>query len=123
MGRVVSRLRLRQPATKRTVVELVVRGPIGRWFTRRRWAGFTLPLPFVTVIFYWHTGTPSPYTRVHEFVHVAQDEANALFAMTCVKYVVELARHGYRRNCYEVAAYRVEDDAREIGLPEWARPD
>jgi hypothetical protein len=123
MGRVVSRLRLRQPATRRTVVELVVRGPIGRWFARRRWAGFTLPLPFVIVIVYWHTSTPSPYTRVHEFVHVAQDEANASFVMTWVKYLVELARHGYRRNRYEIAAYRVEDDAREIGLPEWARPD
>ena len=33
--------------------------------------------------------------------------------MTWVKYLVELARHGYRRNRYEVAAYRVEDDARE----------
>jgi hypothetical protein len=118
---VVSRLRLPQPPTKRTVVELVVRGPVGRWFTRRRWSGFTLPLPFVTVIFYWNTATPSPYTRVHEFVHVAQDEANAVFVMTWVKYLVELARHGYRRNRYEVAAYQVEDDARERGLPKWAQ--
>jgi hypothetical protein len=104
-------------------VELVVRGPIGRWFTRRRWAGFTLALPFVTVIFYWNVGTPSPYTRVHEFVHVAQGEANAVFVMMWVKYLVELARHGYRRNRYEVAAYLVEDDARATGLPDWARRD
>lgn len=117
----LSRLRLRQPPTKRKVVELVVSGPIGRWFTRQRWSGFTLPLPFVTVIFYWNTDPPSPYTRVHEFVHVTQDEANPVFVLTWINYLVELARHGYRRNRYEVEAYGVEDDARANGLPEWAR--
>jgi hypothetical protein len=123
MPAVISRLRLQQPPTTRTVVELMVRGPIGRWFARRRWSGFTLPLPFVTVIFYWNTSAPSPYTRVHEFVHVAQDEANGFFFLTWVKYLAELARHGYRGNRYEIAAYRLEDEARANGLPDWARTE
>ena len=74
-----ARLRLRQPPTRKKVIELAVAGPVGRWFARRRWAAFTLPLPFVVVIFYWNTPAPNPYTRVHEFVHVEQDQATPFF--------------------------------------------
>src|SRR3954468_9119537 len=48
-------LRLRQPPTRKRVFELLVDGPVGRWFRRQGWAGFTLPLPRVFLIFYWNT--------------------------------------------------------------------
>lgn len=120
----LSRLHLRQPAQptiSKNVVELCVGGPIGRWFARRRWAAFTLPLPFVVLIFYWDTPAPSPLTRVHEFVHVGQDQAHPFFLVFWVKYLAELARHGYRGNRYEQAAFAVERDAAANGLPDWAR--
>ena len=119
--RVLSRIHLRQPAARKKVFELAVAGPVGRWFARRRWAAFTLPLPFVVLIFYWNTPAPNPYTRVHEFVHVAQDEASPFFLVFWVKYLVELARRGYRGNEYERAAFDVEHAAFADGLPEWAR--
>jgi hypothetical protein len=118
-----ARLRLRQPPTRKKVIELAVAGPVGRWFARRRWAAFTLPLPFVVVIFYWNTPAPNPYTRVHEFVHVEQDQATPFFLVFWIQYLAELARHGYRRNAYERAAFAVEHDAFANGLPEWARED
>jgi len=117
----LSRLRLRQPAIDKKVVELIVGGPIGRWFARRRWAAFTLPLPFIVLIFYWDTPAPSPLTRVHEFVHVGQDQAHPFFFVFWVKYLAELARRGYRGNRYEQAAFAVERDAAANGLPDWAR--
>jgi len=116
----VSRLRLRQPPTRKRVIELAVRGPIGRWFARRNWSAFVLPLPFACLIFYWNTRTPDPYTRVHEFVHVDQDEAHGCFLVFWLKYLVQHATRGYRGNRYEAAARAVEHEARVNGLPEWA---
>jgi len=117
----VARLHLRQPSSHKKVVELVVSGPIGRWFVRRRWAAFTLPLPFVVLIFYWNTPAPSPLTRVHEFVHVAQDGRSPFFLIFWFQYLAELARLGYRDNAYEKEAFAIEDDALDNGLPGWAR--
>src|SRR5262245_48369312 len=117
----ITRVRLAQPPTRKKVVELAVAGPIGRWFRRRGWAAFTLPLPFVVVIFYWSTPAPDPYTRVHEFVHVEQDARSAFFLTMWIGYLAELARRGYRRNRYEIEAFRVEAQARADGLPDWAR--
>jgi hypothetical protein len=116
----ITRLHLEQPPTRKPVVELAVAGPVGRWFLNRGWTAFTLPLPFVVLIFYWNTAAPSPYTRVHEFVHVDQDERGRFFLKMWFGYLVELARRGYRRNRYEVEAYRVEALARTDGLPDWA---
>jgi hypothetical protein len=99
------------------VIELTVAGPVGRWFARRGWGAFTLPLPFACFIFYWNTTAPSPLTRVHEFVHVAQDEADPVFV---VKYLARHLRHGYRGNPYEQAAYAAERAAGTGGLPDWA---
>jgi hypothetical protein len=114
-------LRLRQPPTRRRVFELVVAGPVGRWFQRHRWAGFTLPLPRVVLIFYWNTPRPNPLVRVHEFRHVEQFDG-ALFIVAWYRYLAKLAVHGYRDNPYERDAYEVEADAEANGLPAWAAP-
>ena len=114
------RLHLRQPPTRKKVIELAVDGPVGRWFARRHWAAFTLPLPFVCLIFYWHTSAPDPFTRVHEFVHVDQDEAAPFFLVFWAQYLAEHFARGYRRNRYEMEARAVEDATRRDGLPEWA---
>jgi hypothetical protein len=118
----VSRLRLRQPPAHKKVLELAVGGPVGRWFARRNWAAFVLPLPFACVIFYWNTRVPDPYTRVHEFVHVEQDQDHPFFLVFWLKYLAEHLARGYRGNRYEAAARTVEHEARVNGLPEWARP-
>lgn len=116
-----SRLRLRQPPRgRRRVVELVVDSMFGRWMFGRNWGGFTLPLPFVTVIFYWHE-EPHPLVRVHEFVHVAQTD-EAWVGAAWYRYLREAARNGYAKNRFEVQAYAIEASAREYGLPEWAQP-
>jgi len=117
----VRTLHLKQPRTEKRVVECVVAGAVGGWFRRRGWRAFTLPLPFVVVIFYWGAAAADPLTRVHEFVHVEQDEQSPFFLVFWVKYLVELARRGYRRNWYEREAYNVEADAAANGLPEWAQ--
>jgi len=120
---VLSRLHLRQPSTRKTVIELAVGGPVGRWFARNGWGAFVLPLPFVCIVFYWNTRDPSPFTRVHEFVHVAQDEACPFFLVFWAQYLAQHVRHGYRGNRYERDAYETEQDARVNGLPEWAQDD
>ena len=120
MGAMLSRLRLRQPPTRKRVIELAVGGPVGRWFARRGWAAFVLPLPFACLIFYWNTRTPDPFTRVHEFVHVEQDAANPFFLLFWVKYLAQHLARGYRGNAYEAGARAVENDARRNGLPDWA---
>jgi hypothetical protein len=117
-SRTIVRLRLRQPRTRKAVIELVVGGIAGRWFARHGWGAFTLPLPFVCFIFYWATPVPSPFTRVHEFAHVAQDEADRLFVP---RYLARHLRHGYRRNPYEQQANAAESAAHTEGLPDWAR--
>jgi hypothetical protein len=116
----LTRLRLKQPATRKAVIELAVGGPVGRWFARRNWAAFVLPLPFLCVIFYWNTRAPDPFTRVHEFVHVEQDAAHPFFLVFWVKYLTEHFARGYRGNRYERDARAVEHDARVNGLPAWA---
>jgi hypothetical protein len=47
----------------------------------------------VVVIFYW-PALPElgPYLRVHEFVHVAQDERNACFLISWIRYLAETLR-------------------------------
>ena len=120
LAAMLSRLRLKQPPTRKPVIELCVGGPVGRWFGRRGWLAFVLPLPFVCVIFYWNTPAPSPLTRVHEFVHVEQDAAHPAFFVFWVNYLAQQLAAGYRGNRFERAARAVEEDARANGLPEWA---
>jgi hypothetical protein len=112
-------LQLPQPPTRKRVFELVVSGSIGRWFQRHGWAAFTLPLPRGFLIFYWNTPRPNPLVRVHEFQHVEQFDG-MVFIVAWVRYLTQLAIHGYRENPFERDAYDVEADAAANGLPEWA---
>jgi len=113
-------LRLPQPTTRKRVVEIVWEGPFARGMARMGWGAFTLPLPFLVVISYWRKAPPP--VRVHEFVHVDQDQRCAFFFVFWIKYLAELLRHSYRRNKYELEAYAVEAATKESGLPPWARP-
>jgi hypothetical protein len=74
------------------------------------------------IVFYWlegHDDWPDPFVRVHEFVHVRQDQRFVLFAL---RYLIALVTDGgYRGNRFEVEASRVEAAARREGLPDWAR--
>jgi hypothetical protein len=117
------RLRLRQPATRKLVVELAVWNAFGRWMHRSGWRAFTLPLPFLVIVFYWmpEPGRPDPYVRVHEFVHVRQDQRLFLFPL---RYLWALVTDGgYRTNRFEREAYRIDAEARREGLPAWAAED
>lgn len=142
----IKRLLKSQPPTKKKVVELVVGGRVGRWFSNHGWGAFTLPLPFLVLIFYWSNKTPvydfdvEPLCRVHEFVHVAQDERNLCFAVSWWDYYRSMWKHfaftawryghvslshalmdAYYANDYEAEAYAVEAAAEQNGLPAWAK--
>ncbi len=113
-------LRLPQPTTRKRVVEIVWEGRFARWMARSGWGAFTLPLPFVVVISYWLAAPPR--VRVHEFVHVDQDQRCAFFFVFWLKYLTELLLHSYRDNKYEIEACAVEAATKKSGLPDWARP-
>jgi hypothetical protein len=115
----VRRLRLLQPVTRKPVIEIVWEGRFARWMARSGWGAFTLPLPFVVVISYWLAAPP--LVRVHEFVHVDQDQRSGCFLFMWVGYLGELARRSYRGSKYEIEAYKMEEAARRSGLPHWAR--
>jgi hypothetical protein len=117
----IRKLELARPVTRKVVWEVGVSNGFGRWMRRRGWMGFTLPLPGLVIVFYWLRDgdeRPDPYVRVHEFVHVRQDQRFFLFP---VRYLVALLIDGgYRGNRFEVEASRVEAAARREGLPDWA---
>lgn len=136
------RLRLRQPPGCGRVVELAIGGPLGRWFRRRDWGAFTVPLPFVQVIVYWFVygqEIPAMLLRVHEWTHVEQNLRDRFWLASWCRYAVGLARvlrwrqlfrrpaaaleAAYRDHPAERDAYAVERYAAENGLPEWARED
>jgi hypothetical protein len=118
----VRNLALPRPPTRKMVLELGVSNAFGRWMRRQGWLGFTLPLPALTIVFYWLRSAderPDPFVRVHEFVHVRQDQRLAFFP---VRYLLALLTDGgYRRNRFELEAYRIETAARQEGLPDWAK--
>lgn len=121
----VRRLALRQPPCHKPVVELGVCNVFSQWMVQRRWSAFTLALPFVVLIFYWMDQPdrrPDPLTRVHEFVHVAQDADNGFFLLTWLRYLwAHVADGGYRDNRYEREAFALQALAARQGLPDWAR--
>jgi len=98
-----------------------VSNAFGRWMRRRGWLAFTLPLPLVVIVFYWLKSAderPDPLVRVHEFVHVRQDQRLILFPL---RYLLALLTDGgYHRNRFEVEARRIEAEARAVGPPAWA---
>jgi len=117
----VRRLALEQPPTGGTVIELGISNRFGRWMRRNGWLGFTLPLPFLVIVFYWLQGPdhhPDPLTRVHEFVHVRQAQRLPFFSL---RYLWALAADGgYRQNRFEAEAFAIQAEARREGLPAWA---
>jgi hypothetical protein len=118
----IHNLRLPRPPTRKAVLELGVSNAFGRWMRRQGWLGFTLPLPGLVIVFYWLRDAgepPDPFVRVHEFVHVRQDQRFAFFP---VRYLWALVTDGgYRRNRFEAEAFRIEAEARRDGLPAWAK--
>jgi len=142
----IKRVRKQQPDPRKKVVELEIGGWLGRWFTKNNWGAFTYPLPFLVLIFYWTAesapdGDVNGLIRVHEFVHVAQDERNACFLVSWARYMWATYRamplgklwranglrlgqvlmQGYRGNALEVEAYEVQRVAQDHGLPSWAK--
>lgn len=129
-------LHLTQPSTKKRVFEVACTGFIARAFTKRNWAASTLPFPWCVFILYWlaPNTTPDPAVRVHEYVHVQQDQDNACFIVSWVRYGYEAVKErlhtsswfaAYQQNRYEVQAYKVEDDVLSGATPwpTWARTD
>jgi hypothetical protein len=133
-------LRRPQPPTKKKVVELAISGLLGKFFLGRSWGAFTLPLPFLVIIFHWVKPGEDPhwYVRLHEFVHVAQDEANWCFLQSWLNYARAALKgvnfrtllkspsktmmDSYRSNKYEMEAYAIEGEALSTGnIPDWVR--
>lgn len=124
----------KQPKTKKHVFELACRGWMARWMSKRGWGAVTIPGPWCVFILYWiGERMPEAYSvvRVHEFVHVAQDEKSCCFVSSWVKYLVELVwrrlhtdswEAAYLVNRFEREAYAVETSVLDESthMPEWA---
>jgi hypothetical protein len=139
----IKRVRKNQPPHKSRVIELEIGGPVGRFMWNHGWGAMTIPWPFFSTIWYWTldaqpTGDVDPFVRVHEWVHIAQDDSNLFFGVSWVKYawqsivhfpfrdlfkigVTQASMEAYFGNKYEAAAYAVEDLAEQNGLPDWAK--
>ena len=129
------------PAVKKRVFEFGVTNWLGKFMAGRNWAASTIPLPLCCIILYWMSADPyMPLYRVHESQHCVQDGANLFFLASWVKYGWEMLKNyplalwlkrkisfteggyvDYHLNRFEVEAYRVEFEARDNGLPDWAK--
>lgn len=116
-------LNARQPEHRGNVVEVLVNNRLGRWIrTKFGRAAITLPFFFgVCFVLYWmlpEEKLPSPYARVHEWVHVEQWQRPGPFY---VQYLGALMKDGsYSGNDLEEEARAVVDRCRVDGLPGWA---
>lgn len=92
------------------MTEKVVTNAFGRWMWRRGWAGFTAPLPFVTLILYWCLPgyVPHPRTIAHERRHAKQIEQYGWFGFA-IRYLGQIMKYGYRMAPFEVSAREAED--------------
>jgi hypothetical protein len=139
-------IKTQPPGLTKKVVEVTMNGLLGKWMTNLNWAGTTIPLPGFVLMMFW-LGPKLPvvngYVRLHEFVHVQQDEDNGWWFISWAKYlwemVVEAKSHGtwsmllpwnwyalygagYWNNKFEKAAYAIEYAAEDAGtLPDWAK--
>lgn len=110
MGRaavVDGRLESENAPVKRRTVEIVVRNWFGRWRRRRGWAGVCVPLPFVSLIFYWGQD-PTPGEAAHERCHAAQAELLGAAGFWW-HYAIGFLRFGYRNHPMEIQAYRRQE--------------
>lgn len=87
-----------------------VGGPIGRWMRARRWAGVTLPLPFLgALVLIW--ATPEEPGNLLELRHEVLGHCPQLERMGMFMYLVRIlwgyARHGHYRSPLEVEARRL----------------
>lgn len=114
----IKRLHLPQPPTHKPVREYLVTNAFGKWMYERGWYGFTLPLPYVTLILYWFAN-PDPLMRVHEFAHVRQAQQLGAVRFWFL-YLAAVVRYGYFENKYEVEAREDTADAALFGIPTWA---
>jgi hypothetical protein len=139
----IKRLRYTQPPglTKKVIEVAVTGGWLGNYMQGHNWAGTTIPLPgFILMLFWQPNNQYMPYYRVHEFEHVAQDEAARWWFIALVKYSWQMVKNfaykkllkrqesistamfnDYMANKFEIEAYAVEDAAFKNGLPEWAK--
>jgi hypothetical protein len=140
----IKRVRFTQPPTPKTkVIELEIGGRIGRFMWNHNWGAMTVPWPFITTIFYWSAdpqpdGAVNQFIRVHEFVHVKQNEPDLFFGVSWVRYMWASIRNfsfktwradglsaallaAYHANKFELEAYAVEDGTGQHGLPDWAK--
>lgn len=120
----INRLRLRQPETRKSVYEFGINNRIGQAMWNSGWGAVTIPIFGFVLILYWllPDAAPAPLTRVHEFVHVAQDAKNANFLVTWKNYALAYFQSGYRDNEFEAEAYKIQAETAVNGLPEWAEP-
>jgi hypothetical protein len=90
--------------------EIVVSNRFGRFMWSRGWAGFTMPVPYMPIVFYWCLPghIPHPRTIIHEREHVAQIAQYGWFGFTW-RYLWQLVRYGYRNNPFEVSARAAEE--------------
>lgn len=90
-------------------------GWFGRFMHARGWRGFTLPLPFLTIVFFWLTRDEFPEARVvvHEAAHAIQIEEHGPLPFI-VRYLTDLVRFGYWALPYERAARAAEETVTEL---------
>lgn len=109
---------------RKRVLEYRCAGVLADRLLARGWGATTIPLPFCVVILYWEFPFP-PGRRLHEWVHVNQDQQNTCWLVSWWRYGVEMLRQrrktgswdaAYRTNRFEVEAYAVE--AAALGQPE-----
>jgi hypothetical protein len=139
----IKRLRKTQPPHNGKVFELHVGGWLGKYMWTHNWGGQTIPFPFFTLMVFWTMqpqpdGNVDPLTRVHEWVHVHQNNVNRFFFVSWIRYSWDDWKHfsfktwrakgfsaacmeAYWANKFEKEAYAVEDLARANGLPDWAK--
>jgi hypothetical protein len=100
---------------RRPVFAVHADGWFGRRMLRAGWLGFTLPLPFVTIVFFWLRPGQQPERAVliHEATHAIQVEEHGVVRFV-VTYLWDLLRRGYSDNRYETSARRADREVVDL---------